>query len=107
MHGASRADLHCRRPPPAQRLHDSLDRCFVDTSSRVALSPLPRARAFVNCCAVHEIVDLLVWKACCDCYRSHNAVTGLPFVSSSRASAVIESKMRGHAYVDSFLKIFE
>ncbi len=74
MHGATRADMHCWIPNPAQRFHDSFDGSLVDAGRRVAYAALSRACALVGCCAVHEIIDLLIGKTYCDGNRSRNAI---------------------------------
>src|ERR1700730_17270235 len=93
MHRAARTDVHGRSPHPTQRLQDSLDGCFVDARSRVALAALPCACALVGRCAVHEVIYLLIRKTGCYGDGSHNAVAGLASVSASGASAVIELKV--------------
>jgi hypothetical protein len=96
MHGASRTDLHRRRPHPAQRLHDSFDRRFINARSSVALSTFPFARALVDRRAVHQVIDLLIRPPGGNRYGPNNTIAGLAAVSSSPAPPVIKLKMSAH-----------
>src|SRR6267142_6372522 len=102
MHGATRTNLHCWSPHPAQRLHDSSDGSLVDACPRVAYAAFPRACSLAGGRTVHQVIDLLIGKTCRNGNRSHNAITSLTSVSSSRASAIVESKVsspspKGHS----------
>src|SRR5580692_210347 len=101
MNGAAGTDLHCWRPHPAQRLHDTLDGCSVDTSSGVAGAAFAFAGAFMNGGAIHHVVDLLVGAPRRDGNRANDAIAGFAFVSGGEASSVIVLKMPGHGLVGS------
>src|SRR5882757_5080752 len=55
MDGAAGADLHGRRPDPAEGIHDTLDRRLVDARARIALTALSSAGALVRGGTVHQI----------------------------------------------------
>src|SRR5579872_396483 len=93
MYGATGADLHGRRPDPAQLSHHTVNRGFVDASARVADATFARAGALARRGAVHHVVDVLVGKTGRDRYGTHDAVTGLAMVSGSRTTAIMESEI--------------
>ena len=96
MDGAAGADLHRGCPHPAQVFHDSLDRDFVDARSRVADPTFPFAGAFVNCGAVHQIVDFLVRFLRCNRNRADNTIARHALVSGGASSPIIQLKMSMH-----------
>jgi len=96
MDCAAGTDLHCRRPHPAQLLHDSLDRDFVDARSRVADSAFPFASAFVDCRAVHQVVDLLIRLLRCNRNRADYTIARHALVAGSASSPIIQLKMSMH-----------
>jgi hypothetical protein len=96
MHGASRTDLHRRRPHPAQRLHDSFNRRFINARSSVALSTFPFAGALVGRRAVHQVIDLLIRPPGRNRYGPNNTIAGLAPISSSPAPSIIKLKMSAH-----------
>jgi hypothetical protein len=96
MHGASRTDLHRRRPHPTERLHDSFNRRFIDACSSVALSTFPFAGALVYRRTVDQVIDLLIRPPSRNGYRPNNAIARLAPVSSSPAPPIIELKMSAH-----------
>lgn len=46
--------------------------------------------------AVHEVIDLLVWQTCRDCYRSDDTIAGFASVSSNGASSVINLEVSNY-----------
>jgi hypothetical protein len=96
MHGASRTDLHRRRPHPTQRFHDSFNRRFIDARSSVALSTFPFARTLVHRRTVDQVIDLLIRPPGGNRYRPNNTVARLAPVSSSPAPPIIKLKMSAH-----------
>ena len=97
MHGAAGADLHRRRPDPAEGIHDTLDRRLVDARARIALAALSAAGALVNGRAVHQIVDVLVGESRGDGDGADDAVASLAAVSGSATASIIESEIPWHA----------
>jgi len=96
MHGASRTDLHRRRPHPTERLHDSFNRRFIDACSSVALSTFPFAGALVHRRTVDQVIDLLIRPPRRNRHRPNDTIARLAPVSSSPAPPVIELKMSAH-----------
>ena len=89
MDGTAGTNLHRGRPHPAQLFHDSLDRDFVDTRSRVADPALPFAGAFVDGRAVHKIIDFLVRFLRCNRDRADNTIARHALVSGGASSPII------------------
>ena len=96
MHGASRTDLHRRRPHPTQGLHDTFNRRFIDARSSVALSTFPFAGALVHRRTIDQVIDLLIPLPGRNRYRPNNAIARLAPVSSSPAPPIIKLKMSAH-----------
>ncbi len=96
MDGATGTDLHRRCPHPAQLFHDSLDRDFVDTRSRVADPAFPLAGAFVDCRAVHKIIDFLVRLLRCNRNRADNTIARHALVAGGPSSPIIQLKVSVH-----------
>ncbi len=98
MDGAAGTDLHRGCPHPAQLFHDSLDRDFVDAGPRVADPAFPFAGAFVDCGAVHQVVDFLVRLLRSNCNRADNAVARLALIAGGPSSSIIQLKMSLHGF---------
>jgi hypothetical protein len=96
VHGASRTDLHRRRPHPAERLHDAFNRRLIDARSSVALSTLPFAGTLVRRDTVDQVIDLLIRPPGGNRYRPNNTIARLAPVSSSPAPPIIKLKMSAH-----------
>jgi len=96
MHGASRTDLHRRRPHPTQRLHDPFNRGFIDARSSIALSPFPFAGALMHGRAVDQVIDLLIRPPGRNRYCPNNTIARLAPVTSSPAPPIIKLKMSAH-----------
>ncbi len=103
MDGAAGTDLHRGCPHPAQLFHDSLDRDFVDARPRIADPAFPFASAFVDCRAVHQIVDLLVRLLRCNRNRADNTIARVAFVAGGPSSPIIQLKMSIHVSFGSSL----
>jgi hypothetical protein len=98
MHGASRTNLHCRRPHPTERRHDSFNRRFIDARSSVALSTFPFARTLVHRRTVDQVIDLLIRPSGRNRYRPNNTIARLAPVTSSPAPPIIKLEMSAHIY---------
>lgn len=96
VHGASRTDLHRRRPHPTERLHDSFNRRFIDARSSVALSTFPFARALMHRRTIDQVIDLLIRPPGRNRYRPNNTIARLAPVPSSPAPPIIKLKMSAH-----------
>ena len=93
MDGAAGADLHRRRPNPAQMIHDSLDRHFINASSGVADAALSFAGALIGGGAVHQVIDFLIRTLGGDGNRTDDTIAGLAFVSGGQPATIVESEM--------------
>src|ERR1700744_4946818 len=83
------ADLHRRRPGPAEFLHHTVNRGFVHASAGVADAAFARADAFARRGTIHHVVDVLVGKTGRDRDGTDDAVTGLAAISGGRAAAIV------------------
>ena len=93
MDGTAGADLHRRRPRPAEMIHDSLDGNFVYAGARVTDPAFSFSGAFVGGGAVHQVIDFLIGALGGDGDRTDDAVPSFAFVSGSQSAAVVESEM--------------